>query len=133
MKEIEIKKVKGFYGSPIMVAVYDDNGEMVTEENKRGIRDISGKLIKEPLAKEADVKDLIDILIRSFPREKMTIDVIHTAIKIRDKLKISTDKINLEDNEYDWVIKNLKNNEIGVKIFGLDLPNVLNALGEQFS
>lgn len=129
MKEIEIKKVKAFYGNPIMVASYDDNGEMVMEENKRGIRDVSGKLIEEPMAKEAGIKDLIELLIRSFPKDRMTIDNIHAAIKIRDRMRVAEDKIIFEDNEYDWIIKNLKNNEIGVKIFGLDLPNVLEAMG----
>jgi hypothetical protein len=130
MKEICIKIIPDFYGKPIKCVAYDDLGEPIMEENKRGIRDMTGKLIEEPVVKDATIIDVINILIRSYPRDRMTIDNIQIALKIRDKLNCQ-DKLILEDNEYDWIIKQMKNNDVGAKLFALDLPQILAALGEK--
>ncbi len=128
MKKINLESVIGFYGKPIECVAYDEYGDIIEGDSKRGLRDLTGQLVKEPVTKQATIIDLIFILIRSFPREKMTIDNTSMAIKVRDKLKNATDYLLLEDAECDWVVKQLKNNEIGSKVFGFDLPFILEAM-----
>lgn len=129
MKEVNLEVIPSFYGKPILVAVYDSQGELVMEDNQRGIRDMQGKLIQEPAIKKANICDCIDLLIRSFPREKMNLQAISRMLKIKSCLDEAKEKLILEDAECDWVVKQLKDNDVGVKIFGLDLPNVLKHLG----
>ncbi len=128
MKKINLEPIVGFYGKPIECVAYDEYGEVIEEDSRRGMRDLMGNLIKEPATKQATAIDLIFILIRSFPREKMTIDNTSMAIKVRDKLRNATDFLSLEDAECDWVVKQLKNNEIGSRVFGFDLPYILKVM-----
>jgi len=132
MKSIPIKSINSFYGKPIKCPSFDESGDPVMEDNKRDIREMDGTLIKEPVVVDANVANLIDYMIRVFPREKLTIHNISIAMKIRDRLVTAhTGELVFEDAEYEWIIKFMKDDSYGVKLFGMDLPNVLTAMGSQ--
>lgn len=137
MKTIKVTPIKNYRGGALNVPTFDDSGSVKTKAllkpNGEPILDNKGKEVTENVFVEADVVTLLDYGMIDFPREKWTMKHIAEATKLIQALshvkETGSDELPLEDSTYKWLISVLTDDAIGVPMFGLNLPNVLTALG----
>ena len=99
------------------------------------IQSIEGKPIqvfdedsKQP--RDGNLIDLLKLFIRAFPRDRMTMDNVTHGSRLMNQLMAVNDELVIEEAEHDWVKKLLNEDNIGPKIFGFNLVNVLEALDQ---
>ena len=127
-KAIKVEKIFSALGKQMEVPELSPNGDIVLVDNPDGVKGMDGKILKQPKMKLGDSVDIIATLIRLFPRNRLTMATITTALKVQERIKTITDGcINLEDTEYEWLINILKDDGIGVQLFGFDIVNILKA------
>jgi len=137
MKTIRVVELKNYRGGALLIPQFDEmgeiKGEVIKQPNGEAVIDPStGEPIKRPLNKPGTILDAIDFLLQDFPRNKFTMKVIIEASRVAATLQKTKDdnldEIQLEDSSYDWLIAVLKDDNIGAKMFGLNLLNILTAL-----
>lgn len=106
---------KGFIRTPEI----DSGGDVV-------VRD--GRVVME----SATLLTILEVIIRLFPQSRLTMPNITSGIQLKERLvecrKNDNGHLVLEDAEYEWVKSMLKDGEVGVKIFGFNLLNILKAV-----
>lgn len=116
-KTIKLKPIIGIEGKPMAIPEFDEKGEILKDD--KGYAKV--KII--------NLNDLLNILIRNFPRERMTMENITHGTRLKSQMLESKDgALVIEEAEHDWVKKMLKDETIGPKIFGFDLLCVIEAL-----
>ena len=118
---IAVVKVDGIAGPPLRVPELDSAAQPVADKDGR---------VK---LKEADTLDLLSHFVMSFPRDKLSLksimeaNLLYAAItKSRADSKLA---ISLPDSTFKWLETVLKDEQIGVPIFGLNLLVILKSLG----
>jgi hypothetical protein len=138
MKTIKVDKVKNYMGGALNVPVFDEMGEMVKEkilhaQTHQPILDSAGEPVTKPVTKEGTIVDLLDVVVMEFPRNKLKMKHITEMARLHGVLaechEQNLTEFALEDAAYEWLISILKDDQIGVPIFGMNLIGVLNALG----
>jgi len=127
-KRIRIKQINNLDELPLRVPEFDAEGQLILEEKE----DNSGNTVKVPKTHPADTIDILDVLIRNFPRERLTLENITHATRLKSQLiesrKSGNGILTLEEAEHDWVKKMLRDEAVGVQIFGLNLMKVIEAV-----
>lgn len=140
MKTIKVDKVANYLGGMLKVPVFDEMGEMVTEplinpNTKEPVLDSAGESVTRPVTKEGTIVDLLDVLVMEFPRNKLKMKHITEMARLHGVLaechEQNLSEFTIEDAAYDWLISVLKDDQIGVPIFGMNLIAVLKALGAE--
>ena len=137
MKTIKVVEVKNYRGGPLLVPCFDDMGDVVTEPicgpNGKPLLDTAGQPVTEQVLKQGTIVDLLDVGMRDFPRSKWTMSHIAQATKLLAVLAACREdgrsEFGIEDETYKWLVSILKDNEIGVPMFTLNLAPVLTAIG----
>lgn len=137
MKTIKVTEVKNYRGGPLMVPCFDDMGEVMTEQitgpDGKPLLDRAGQPVTQPVLKQGTIIDLLDVGLRDFPRQKWTMTHIAQATKLLAVLAACREddrsEFSIEDETYRWLVSILKDNEIGVPMFALNLVSVLTAIG----
>jgi hypothetical protein len=137
MKTIKIVEVKNYRGGPLLVPQFDDMGEVVTEQltgpDGKPLLDTAGQPVTQQVLKQGTIVDLLDVGMRDFPRSKWTMTHIAQATKLLAVLSACREgdwlEFHIEDETYKWLVSILKDNEIGVPMFALNLVSVLTAIG----
>ncbi len=115
-KEIMVTTLKSYDGRTIKVPVIDSDGMVATNEGKVETRD-------------ATIVDVLDILIRAFPKDRMTMENITEGVRLKTQLLNATDStLNLDDSTHSWATKMLKDNAVGPRLFGFDLISIIDAM-----
>ena len=141
MKTIKIAEVKNYRGGRLMVPCFDEVGEMVTEPivgpEGKPMLDQAGDPVTRPVLKQGTIADLLDVGIRDFPPKKWTMSHIAQATKLLAVLASCREdgrsELEIEDETYKWLVSILKDNEIGVPMFALNLAPVLAAIGAEIT
>lgn len=106
-------------GIPMRVPVVGSDGSIVTQD---------GKIITE----EANLLTIFENVIRLFPISRLTMSNITSGIRLKEQLiecrKSSNGYLVVEEAEYDWVKIMLSDGEVGVRMFGFNLLNILRAV-----
>ena len=106
-------------GTPMRTPVLDSEGSVVIQD---------GKVTFEP----ATLLTIFESIIRLFPGSRLTMANITSGIQLKERLiecrKNDNGHLVLEDAEYEWVKGMLNDGEVGVKIFGFNLLNILKAV-----
>ena len=140
MKTIKVDKVKNYLGGMLKVPVFDEMGEMKTEpiinpKTNEPALSSAGEPLTKPVTKEGTIVDLLDVVVMEFPRNKLTMKHITEMSRLHGALadchEQNLTEFALEDAAYDWLIGILRDNQIGVPIFGMNLISVLKALGAE--
>jgi len=137
MKTIKVVEVKNYRGGPLLVPCFDDMGDVVTEPicgpNGKPLLDTAGQPVTEQVLKQGTIVDLLDVGLRDFPRSKWTMIHVAQATKLLAVLSACREsgqsEFSIEDETYKWLVSILKDNEIGVPMFTLNLAPVLTAIG----
>ena len=115
-KTFKIKPIVGIERKPLTIPVFDGEGNPSLENNKPKMRDFT-------------LIDVSNILIRNLPRERMTMENITHGTRLRSQiLDAKNSTLIIEEAEHDWVVKMLKDDTVGAKIFGMDLLGIIDAL-----
>lgn len=108
-------------GIPLNMPIIGGDGLVV-------VRD--GRVATEP----ATLLSIFESVIRLFPVTRLTMPNITSGISLKERLiecrKSANGYLVLEDAEYDWARSMLNDGEVGVKIFGFNLLNILKAVDE---
>lgn len=138
MKTIKITEVRNYRGGILRVPEFDANGEMLKEPlldpAGKEILDTGGNPVMAITAgKPATVFSILDYFILDFPRQQLTMKHISECTRLQAKLSEAKerglDEINLEDSQLEWLVSAIKNDRIGVPMFGQNVISVLSALG----
>ena len=137
MRTIKIEKLNNYRGGPLMVPTLDEMGSLVREpilgSDGQKLKDTAGNPITQSVEVHGTIVDVLGLAVLDFPREKLTMKHISEANKLLGVLAANKDtgspELHIEDANYDWLVSVLKENEIGVRMFGLNLVSVLAALG----
>ncbi len=113
-KNFELRDIIGVQGRPLTTVVRDDEGQAVVEGNKMKTR-------------KATLCDIIDELIINFPRERMTMENITNGVQIKAQRADCNGKLEIKDGQYKWFEDMLKDEAVGPKVFGFNLPAILEA------
>jgi hypothetical protein len=120
-KKINIKTIQSIEGTPFQRAV-EEGGQPVLKDDGR---------LKTA---DANTLDVLEILIRAFPRERMTMENIIEGARLKTQIneaKESKDGILvMDDSTCTWARKMLKDDLIGPKIFGFNLISIIDALDD---
>ena len=118
-KRIELKPILSINKQPIKVAELDSEGNSLMTDDKR---------VK---TKDATMVDILNLLIVTFPRDRMTMENITHGTRLKGQLLEATNGcLVLEEAEHDWVKKMLNDEAVGCKLFGFELLNILQALDD---
>lgn len=133
MKRVKITKPKTMDGGPFLLPVVGSNGQpvlvcMKCDQELEG--DVCAKCAMPAEAKtvEGDIKDILKMLVRFYPRDALCMDSIIHANKLNDACDQAGEWIELEPKTYEWVQEQLKNDKIGVQMFAMNLLKVLDAM-----
>lgn len=129
-KTIEVKPILSILGKPIEVPDLTPMGDLLMVNNPDGVKGMDGKILKQPKMKEATTADIPMTMIRLFPRNKLNMSAIMIAMKVKERVDaVKNGHFTLEDTEFDWLINSLKDDGIGVQLFGFDVVNIIKAFG----
>lgn len=127
-KVIKVEPIKSVLGKAMEVPELSPVGDPVLVDNPDGVVGMDGKILQLPKMVAADSVGIITMLVRLFPRNRLTMKDILLALKVRERVEVVKDGcFTLEDAEYEWLMKCLKDDGIGVVLFGFDIVNVLKA------
>lgn len=127
-KTIKVKPILSVLGKPMEVPTFDSMGDFVMVDNPDGVKGMDGKIMKQPKMKEGTTADIPMVMIRMFPRQRLNMNSILMALKVKERIEaVKNGCFTLEDVEYDWLINSLKDDGVGVPLFGFDVVNVLKA------
>ena len=130
-KVIKVQPIFGTLGKQMEVPELSPVGDVVLIDNPDGVMGMDGKLLKLPKMIPADSATIVATLIRLYPRNRLTMVSITTALKVKERIEHITDGcFTLEDTEYEWLMNCLKDDGIGVQLFGFDIVKVIKALKE---
>jgi len=121
----------------LRVPKFDSMGDVKQEAmltpQGQPLLDAAGQPVTKPLVENGTIIDILDFVMMDFPRAKMTMKHITEASRLLDKLAACREQkatvLELEDAQHEWLMSVLRNDEVGVKMFGLNLPNILAAVG----
>lgn len=136
MRQIEIAEVKNYRGGPLTIPVFDMSGKVVKtpvmNDDGNPAKDAAGNMLFVPATQPGTILELIEFMVLDFPRDQLTLKNITEATRIVTAISAVREKkletLDLEDASYDWLLETLQNERIGVKMFGMNLPNVLAVL-----
>lgn len=139
MKEIPTtQEVQNFRGGPLAIPKFDEIGMIKTEPipgPDGPLVDQAGKEIRRNLEEPGTIAEVLEFVVMDFPRTQTTMKSITECTHIMDAIIASRENgsgvLQLENAPYDWLIATLKLEEVGVKMFGMNLPIILAALGEK--
>lgn len=117
-KRFKSKSILSISGKAMQVPDFDDSG--IVKQDEKG----------QVISKDANLADIVDILIRNFPVAQLTMENITHGTRLKTQIFDSKDGFVIEEAEHDWVIKMLKNDAIGPKIFGFNLLQVVDAFDD---
>ena len=119
MKRINIIQVMSIEGTPFKRAIFDENGDPIIEGGKLKLAD-------------CNILDCLDLLIRVFPKDRMTMENITEAARLKGQIieahKTTGKVMDMEEGTHTWVNKMLKDDAVGPKIFGMTLLNIIAAV-----
>ena len=115
MKHVPNKQATNYQGSPLLIVERDNLGNVVWEDEGQG----------RPSMVEARMAQVLWALIMGLPGQTLTRqDSIHATrlyAQINKHLTQADDvNMNIEDAEYDWIIHSMKDDKVGVRIFGVN-------------
>ena len=122
MKRLENVAIKNLRGVGLRVPLRDDAGEVLMETDSK------------PRTRDATVSLLLQEFL-NLPASLLTRqDTIH-GHRLYNQLWESTEKgtdriLQIEDAEWDWVMKKLEDDKIGPKLLGMSLDPVIHQLTE---
>lgn len=120
-KKFKLQPIPSIEGIPLRTPMLDSNGAVSVTD---------GRVDME----EATLLTIFESIIRLFPVTRLTMPNITSGISLKERLKECRKSANgylvLEDAEYDWAKSMLKDGEVGVKIFGFNLLNILKAVDD---
>lgn len=121
-KEFKLQPIPSIEGgTPMRTPVVDSGGSVVITD---------GRVVME----EATLLTIFENIIRLFPVTRLTMANITSGISLKERLvecrKSASGYLVLEDAEYDWARSMLNDGEVGVKMFGFNLLNILKAVDE---
>jgi hypothetical protein len=137
MKTIKVTEVKNFRGGKLAVPEFDLNGDVLQEplrdKDGKELLDSTGAVIMRPITtRPATTITCLDYLIMDFPRSLLTMKHITECSRLQTIICEAKEKhldvINLEDAQYEWLIGVLKNDKIGVPMFGQNVTSLLNTI-----
>lgn len=125
-KRINIKVIQSIEGMPLKKAVTDSVGDPIYEKDKKG---------KETLKlADSTTLDILDSLIRMFPRERMTMENITEGTRLKTQINearsTNGNVMVMDESTHDWVKKMLRDESIGPKLFGFNLINIIDAMDD---
>ncbi len=138
MKTIKIVEVKNYRGGKLSVPEFNIDGEIKTEPvlgtNGSQLTDSLGNPVTRPVSsRTATVLSCLDYFVMDFPRTLLTMKNITECTRLHSKVSEAMDKhsdtIELEDAQFEWLVSALKNDKLGVQMFGLNITSLLGALG----
>lgn len=110
------KPIKSITGRTIKVPVFDlGTGELILDKGA-------------PVQKDGTVRDALELLINSYPRNKLTLESVNHGVRVMDQVRKSGSIMELEDADYEWVIKSLKDEAVGIQMFAMNTLQVIEAL-----
>lgn len=113
--------IMAYDGTPLQVPIYE-NGKIKLK------RPPDGKEIPEPEVKDATLADCLMMLVRFFPKELMTMENVIQGNRLYGLIRDTKEEFTLKDASYSWTTNMLKNDKVGLAIFGMNCPAVLEAL-----
>lgn len=139
MKTIMIEQLDNYRGGPLMVPAFDAIGDIVTEPilgpGNKPLTDSAGNPVTQPALTHGTIVDVLRYAMLDFPRDLLTMNHISKATKMLAALagckKSGTAEFHLEDEDYKWLVSVLRNDAIGVKMFGQNIAPVLTAIGAE--
>ena len=124
MKHVKNATINHFKGKPLKLPKKDDSDEIEWEDRARGI----------PVMEEATVAKLVSLIIESIPRDIFTRqDSIHCSrlwTQAHDSLAKGTGVLDIEDTEWDWLLKQVADYKVGAMVFGASRYTVESQLRE---
>ena len=118
-KKFVLGDIIGIEGKPLKTPVLDEDG--------RAIEDSKGRA----KLKEATLADVGHELLRYFPKEALSMENITHGVRFKNQLMACKDgTLILEDAEYKWFDKMLKDETIGVRIYGFNLLAIQDAVDD---
>lgn len=130
-KVIKVQPINGVLGKPMEVPELSPVGDVVLVDNPDGVKGMDGTILKLPKMIPANSATIVATLIRLYPRNRLTMVAITTALKVKERIETIKDGcFTLEDTEYEWLMNCLKDDGIGVQLFGFDIVNVIKAFKE---
>jgi len=137
MKTIKVNKVMNYRGGPFMVPTFDEMGGAINEPivgpDGKPLTDPSGQPVTQDVLIHGTIVDVLDCVLRDFPRSRWTMSNIAQSTKLLAVLTACREdgrsEFDIEDETYKWLVSILKDDEIGVPMFTLNLVNVLAAIG----
>ena len=125
MKHLANGPILNYQGRPLKAPERDDDGVFIYEGEGDERR---------VTTHEADVADILDLLISGIPTQIMTRqDSIHITRlwgQIHKDGAEESEILNLEDGEWDWVLKKLEDDKVGAKVFGANIHTIEQQLRE---
>lgn len=119
-KTFKLHPITNLDGDNYKVPIFDSFG-FPERENHPTYKQPDGKPVEMVRMKEATLIDILDLLVRRFPKERMTMDNV-TQATILKKALLSHKKdgrLVLEEGTHDWVKKMLNDDKVGIEVFGL--------------
>lgn len=131
-KRLILEPVIGIEGGAIRLPTYNDDGSPVLEDVFEGEGKQKKLVGKKLITKEANIIGLLELLIRNFPRERLTMENITHATRLKGQLIEGKEAGNcvlvIEETEHTWVKKMLQDEAVGPKTYGMDLFSVIKAM-----
>lgn len=126
MKHLANGPILNYQGRPLKAPERDEDGVFVYEGEGDERR---------VTTHEADVADILDLLISGIPTQIMTRqDSIHITRlwgQIHGEASgEDNEALALEDGEWDWVMKKLEDDKVGAKVFGANIHTIEQQLKE---
>ena len=116
MKKVKNEKATTIEGKPLRIPETNSEGDAII---------IDGK----PKMRQANLKDLIRLLIFNLPLGKFTMEdsiIAHRVFQQIDHVSATDGYLPIEDNEHKWLLKVV--NDFGPSIFGVNAVMVKDAL-----
>lgn len=137
MKNIRVVEIKNYRGGALAVPKFDVNGEVISEAiikpDGEPLLNSVGKIVTKPIEQPATILDILDFMVLDFPRNKLTMKHITECTRLMGAIatcrELDGHTLDIEDASYDWLIATLKMDDVGVRMFGMNLSNILAALG----
>ena len=125
MKHLANGPILNYQGRPLKAPERDNDGVFIYEGEGDERR---------VTTHEADVADILDLLITGIPTQIMTRqDSIHITRlwgQIHKDGAEESEVLDLEDGEWDWVLKKLGDDKVGAKVFGANIHTIEQQLRE---
>ncbi len=119
-KRFKLHPIKGIDDTSIKIPTADSDGEF--------LRNKDNSLVFHA----ANLIDLLNLLIRAFPRERLNMENITHATRLRTQIieseKRADECLVVEEAEHDWVKKMIVDDSVGPKIFGMDTLKVKDSI-----